>query len=532
MATREESLVSLTHRTRLRRAWIAAAAVLLALVTGAASPAEANWLTRLARGAGEAGEAGGRAASHGISALDRAASHIKALPPERAGPHAFAVHATQEGHWKFVNSTGEVFTAGTPEELARAIPTLSAGATEVAAGKVKPALYVTESTAFEQRTMLKDLPKDAQLNVVVGNEGYPLVRKAGGAGEMLYAEVRPNIIVELSERRAFDEAVWQLQRPLNKADVRVVSLTPGGPETLASVPRYDAATRAALVDSIDPNRLVSALSSLRRQTVLITGRTENGLLHFQPASGPSRSLVLEDLTVAAERADVNLIILESPTPRQPGGRNWLWQRIEVSGLDEAMKRATFADFLNALGATRGQLAVTAHAEASGRVVVRTMPSGAAAAPGSLTSMTGIAEWIGDVTAEATGRVIIHGAHAYVRSQERQQELDNRIVPGIPAWIQGIYLGSLLSGVIGWQVASGWWRRLWPAESRSEYPGRLGYGLARLVRGTAFGLVFLPVVGIPAMFTTLALGFWEILKMPGRLVRRLGALLGGSKRPAA
>lgn len=497
-----------------------AAGLALVLAALAAAPSEANWLSRLARGAGEAGEVGGRAASHGISALDRAAAHIKALPPEKAGPHAFAVHATQEGHWKFVNSSGEVFTAGTPEELARAIPTLSAGAPEIASGKVKPALYVTESTAFEQRAMLKDLPKAADLSVVVGGEGYALVRKPGGAaGEALYAEVRPNIIVELSERRAFDEAVWQLQRPLNKADVRVLSLTPGGPETLASVPRYDSATRAALVDAIDPARLVAALSSLRRQTVLITGRTENGLLHFQPASGGSRSLVLEDLTAAAERADVNLIILESPAPRQPGGRNWLWQRIEVSGLDEAMKRATFADFLNALGATRGQLAVTAHAEGSGRVVVRTMPSGAAATP-SLTSVGGIADWIGDVTAEAAGRVTIHGAHAYMRSQERQSELDNRIVPGIPAWIQGVYLGSLLSGVIGWQVAGAWWRRLWPAENRSEYPGRLGFALARLVRGLAFLLVFLPVAGVPAMLTAMALGFWDVLKMPGRLLRRL------------
>ncbi len=502
----------------LRRGWIAAG-LALALAVLTAAPSEANWLSRLARGAGEAGEVGGRAAGHGLSALDRAAAHIKALPPEKAGPHAFAVHATQEGHWKFVNSSGEVFTAGTSEELARAIPTLSAGAPAVATGKVKPALYITESTAFEQRALLKDLPKNADLNVIVGGEGYPLIRKPGSGSEALYAEVRPNIIVELSERRVFDEAVWQLQRPLNKADVRVLSLTPGGPETLASVPRYDSATRAAMVDGIDPARLAAALSSLRRQTVLITGRTENGLLHFQPASGPSRNLVLEDLTAAAERADVNLIILESPAPRQPGGRNWLWQRIEVSGLDEAMKRSTFADFLNALGATRGQLAVTAHAEGSGRVVVRTMPSGAAATP-SLTSVGGITDWIGDVTAEAAGRVIIHGAHAYMRSQDRQRELDSRIVPGIPAWIQGVYLGSLLSGVIGWQVAGAWWRRLWPAEDRSEYPSRLGYGLARLIRGVVFVLVFLPVVGIPAMFAALALGLWEAIKMPGRWLRWL------------
>lgn len=513
-----------TQAQAATRPGILAVTTVLAFLAGmflaaiaAGTDAHANWLSRLARVSGEAGEAGAKVASHGIAALDRAALYVKTLPPGKAGPATLAAHATQEGHWKFVNRSGEVFTAGTPEELARAIPTL---APDVALGKSRPALYLSESTVFEQRALLKDLPKNADLHVVVGNDGFPLVRRAGAGGERLLAEVRPNIVVELTERRAFDEAVWQLQRSLNKANVRVLSLVPGGPKTLKPAPRIDAQTQTALVDAIEPMRLTRALPALKGQTVVIVGRNEGGLLRFQPASGPENSVFLSELRTAAERADINLVILESPTPRQPGGRNWLWQKIEVGGLDEAMQRATFADFLNTLGAARGQLTVQAHPEATGRVLVTTELSGAAARPVT----GGFTDWLGDMTADVAGRVVVHGAQAFMRSQEREKELDTRIVPGIPTTIQIPYLVGLVSGLFGWPVASSWWRRLWPYERPAEYSGRVGYNLARGVRLTVFLLLFLPVAGIPALTVALAGQMWEMMMAPLRLLRWLAGKL--------
>ena len=69
----------------------------------------------------------------------------------------------------------------------------------------------------------------------------------------------PASFVELAERKAFEEAVWQLARPLNKANVRVLALEPGGPPRLASAPRIDPATKRAMVDAIDPASLPAAL---------------------------------------------------------------------------------------------------------------------------------------------------------------------------------------------------------------------------------------------------------------------------------
>ena len=59
----------------------------------------------------------------GIVDLERAAAHIRTLPAGAKGA-VLAAHATPEGHWKFVNRDGDVFTAGTPEELQRVVPTL------------------------------------------------------------------------------------------------------------------------------------------------------------------------------------------------------------------------------------------------------------------------------------------------------------------------------------------------------------------------------------------------------------------------
>ena len=109
-------------------------------------------------------------ARYGVAGLDRAAAHIKALPTAGKGA-VLAAHATPEGHWKFVNREGEVFTAGTPDELARAVPTLLPDA-----GNGKLAIYLTEDTVFGERARIKDLPKGAALHVVVGRDSYPLVR--------------------------------------------------------------------------------------------------------------------------------------------------------------------------------------------------------------------------------------------------------------------------------------------------------------------------------------------------------------------
>ena len=492
-------------------------ALLLALVFVPAPSVHASWLSKLA---GAAEQTGARAPRLGLGALDHAVAHIKALPTKGDGA-ALAAQATQEGHWRFVNRAGETFTAGTPEELKRIASVLLPDTKADA----RLSLYVTKETIFLNRAALKDLPKGSELFVVVGSEAYRILRHGDGTLERLYAEVRPHIVVAMTEPKPFDEAVWQLARPLKRANVRVLALEPGGPPQLASAPRIDPTSKRALVDVIDPASLPAALGTVRGQTVLITGRVEGRVLYVQPSSGAERSVLLPDLFKAAEEADVNLIVLRAAsTPRQPGGRNWLWQKVEVKGLEQALEHARVADFINALGTANARLAVSA--STSGRRTTLEIKPAMDLASGPMPTPVG--DLFSGIVSDITGRVITTGLHGEMRSAARQSELDQRLIPGIPSDFQLGYVVLIVLGLFGVPVSRAWWRRLWPPETAAEYSGRAGYLAARTIRSLMFLLVFLPVTAPVSAPYSLARQAYEAVMVPVRWWR----WLTGSRTAAA
>ena len=87
-----------------------------------------------------------------------------------------------------------------------------------------------------------------------------------------------------------------------------------------------------------------------------------------------------------------------------------------------------------------------------------------------------------IVSDITGRVVTAGLQANLRSAERQQELDQRLIPGIPSDFQVGYLVLVVLGLFGVPVSRAWWRRIWPPEAATEYAGRAGYLAARTVRG--------------------------------------------------
>ncbi len=484
-----------------------AAAIVAVGMLAASAPSDAGWLSRILR---EAAESGGGVATKGagklgLGALDNAAAHVASLPKLSTGT-ALAAHITPEGHWKFVSREGNVFTAATPDELARVGTALAPDAAP--GGKL--ALYLSEDTVFAGRAAMKDLPKDSDLHVVVGKEAYRLRQGADGA---LTAEFRPNIVVALDDRTLFEETVYRLARSLNRSNIRALALEAGGPTRLSSVPRFDPATKAALVDQVDPGALSAALSGLKGQTALVSGRIEGNVLTFRGSSGPEQTLDIAKLVQAAEQADVNLVLLHTGVAHQPGGRNWLWQKVAVAGLDDALKRATFADFLSGLGGASSELTINAASSSQGRLVFSAVPVKSASAP--LTDVVG--GWIGweHWLGEITGNVAVQAAQIYSRDEARERELDARLVPGIPSGIQYFYLISLVMGALAWSITSDWWRRLWPPEQRAGYAGRTGYWAARTVRFLAYVLLFLPVVGFPAFLWLCILQIWSVLMLPVR-----------------
>jgi hypothetical protein len=481
----------------------------LALALSLPAPASANWLTKALDHAGDAGK-GATRGLHGLDPdLGHALTHIKALP-ERPGVHALAAEAGHEGHWRFVNSKGESFTAATPDEFARMRDSLIPGAS----GKL--ALYLTPDSIFQGRAAIKDLPDGTDLFIATRRGAYRILRESRADAEIYLAELKPNLHARLDSEDLLDETLFQLAQPLKPSSLRILALETGTADALAAVPRFDPQTRMALVDKIDPARLATSFARVRGQTIILTGRIEDGALKFIDAGGGSSSLPLDHVRSAARSADVNLVIVKADTPRQPGGKNWLWQTATIPGLDAAVKQQTVGDFLSSIAPQPSPLTITTRRDGYGRAILEATPPDGTAAPLTDT-VTG---WLDTLTGEALGHIATAGIEADVRDEDRERELNLRIVPGIPSSIQWGYLFALLLSFSGLSTANAWWARIWPPEVRAEYGSLAGYVLARAVRMILFVVIFLPLAGLPLFLRYLALQAWAIITAPVRALRWL------------
>lgn len=490
--------------------WLGGLLSALFVVVALEDTARANWLTKLVSEAGDVGKGvaskSARIADHDLA---RAVSSLERVP-ETKGTLALAAHAGPEGHWQLANRQGDTFTAANAAEMARAVGTLSPGHS----GKV--AIYLTPEAVFADRSLLDALPDGVELHVVTRAGSRRLIADATHAAGRLRIEFAPNLLLDVVDVAALEEAIYQLGRRLTPSSVRVVALDPGGPDALMRVPRKDKTTKTALVDSVDPASLPDALESVRGQTVVLTGRVAGDELQFVSQSGASGSIGIERLRQAARDQDVNLVVVRGGSGRQPGGRNWLWQTVSVPGMSEAMKQPTFGDFLSTLAGRETPLAVSVRHDPRGRAVIEAVPEGALAVP----LPDSVGEWLQTFSGEVMGQILVAGVEADLRDKARQEELDLRIVPGIPSDYQFGYLLLAALSLFGPLTAWRWWRRVWPPESAREYQSPVGLFLAKGVRLLAFVLLFLPLVGLPIAMRALILYLWGILTVPVRVLRWL------------
>lgn len=421
--------------------------------------------------------------------LPDAITALKALPASANAP-ALAVHVTPEGHWLFTNAAGEAFTAGTPDELKRAPSVL---APEAKDGYAAIRLVLSRDSLFAGPAVLKDLPATRSLFVALDGEAVEARRSPRNT---LIVRIRPRVSAEASGKDAFLETLAQLRRPLDAARMRVLAASPGSPATLTRAPMAGAPGTPA-IDAVEPDQLPASLASIPRQTAILTARIDGTNLTMQPQSGPDRTVTLAAMTSAAAASDVDLLILRADPPLQPGGRNWLWQRVQVSGLDHATRRSTFADFLDQIAANSSPLLVSATPLDATRTRLLAEPVTA-----SLTTAEGVTGWLKDtagaLTGQVTGSVKPAAIEAYLVSAQRRTELSHRLIGDIPASAPLVYVIAALLGLLGLPIARAWWRRIWPLELRSDYGNARGFALARIIRAICFVMLFLPLAALPAL----------------------------------
>ena len=477
--------------------------------------AEAHWLSELGEIAATAGRTGGKLAGEVSVGLESAVKIIGKLPAELQ-KGAIAAEALEDGAWRFRNAAGDTITATSPEGIRSAL-------TGLATDSKSATFYVGETTAFNGRDALAALPSDAKVHLAVDDASFALLRQKVGGETHLYAELNDGVIVALKDRGLFDEALWQLQRPLGKSGIRVMSLDAGGPKVLGSAGKRSP-EGLPLAEAIDPAAMNTALPSISGQTIIVTGKIEGDSLLFAGVSGLAGSVPVADLLQAAERSDVNILLLDSGAAKQPGGTTWLWRERGIAHLETAMAQASLGDFISALSHGQGRLAVDADWGASGHFRLSAKPA-AADAPAASGEHAGksagehAVEFAVDLAQQLGGNVAPQATSASLNSRDTQWDLDNRLIPGIPAGLQYVIAFSWVFGLIAFYETRRWWaflqRKAAGIVPPLSWPKRIGSELF-------YWLIFMPLIGwltfdvmIIKMFFEQVMGFVRLILRPFR-----------------
>lgn len=473
---------------------------MLVICAALAPPAAAiNWATLLR----EAGESGGKAATHGLDHLGPAARAVVHLRDLKNAPKgAVAAHAMPDGSWQLINRDGLSVTVPKGSDFTTALKSVGAGG--VSSGDSRVALYLSEESVFANRGALSSLPNHADLYVVTHDGAFALTRTATANGVSVKAILKPNVIVEVVSREMFDETVFFLNRPLKAALVRRIAFDGSANKPLRSVPAIDPQTKLALTDAVNPDAVADSLAALKGQTTIVTGRIENGKLVVNAGSKGDVVLDIDALRRAARDADTNLIILGSDTSKQAIGRNWLWQDIKVDGVDDAAAQATLGDFLSSLGEKRGTFSLTTEADDFGRVRITGVSDPARPAEGG--------NVLADIAQKVVETAVTSSIDVDARNSKTQKEFDGRLIPGVPTAVQVPYLVGLVLGLISFQVTGSWWKRIWPAAADSG-------SATRWVRRLIYVLVFMPLTGSIAFIWMVLQQMWMTVTSPFRWVWR-------------
>ncbi len=478
------------------QSWFFIAAAIFWSITTPAVSSDQDWLAAMRHGFLQAIQ---QTANQHERNWHHAVQTVRALP-EPMRNVAAAATVSGEGHWTFSNGKGELFTAANRREMASMTDALFPDGV----GPAGLTLYLTPAAVFLHHDQLEHLPAGSHLRLVTAEQSYPLQahKSRSSRNAKLVIRVRPGVIVEPSNRKIFEELIWQLERPLMRHKIRMLSIVDGGPDVLPAQrsSRFD--TGDLQTDSISPQHLLAVLPSLSEQIAVLTGRVQDNDLIIRTQSGREIPLDLQAIRRITARHDVGLILLNSQAPRQPGARNWLFLRVGVNGLTEALNRETFADFIASLALSTSMVEVRGEISPDHyRVRLLITP----ASTGSAGSFVG---FIAELASEVTATVLPATLELDMPSRSRSQELSWRFISGVPALIQAVAAALLLLSLLTVKVSWRWWNSLWPPEDREDYGSWFGYQAARTARLIAFTALFLPIAGLPVLIWQVSRTFYK------------------------
>lgn len=247
------------------------------------------------------------------------------------------------------------------------------------------------------------------------------------------------------------ESLWQLQRPFNANPLHTIGL---GFKQQAGAGVFG--------HTLDD--LIGKPSKFRQKTLLIN----------DPKADKTA------LIKTAEEYDINLVFAEGISPKK------LKSQLQKNFDDEWFTGST-ADFYNTIAAPNlknsGKLEMSISGSGNRVAIQGKKPTQKVTATTDNRSSTFV-------------YIPTPNFSSYFTSEERQQELDNRIHPLLPAWLTFLLLFSSVVGLVRWADSRWLFQKFWPLKPRGE-SNWLGRSIYRLLRAAVFFMLFLPLFGLPA-----------------------------------
>ena len=204
-------------------------------------------------------------------------------------------------------------------------------------------------------------------------------------------------------------------------------------------------------------------------------------------SSKTQGVSLQKLQQEAENKDINLVILESDKPR-----------LVLEKISKAIKKAnknhilpfdTTGDFFNLLrDPSNSKPIILRSSQSSARQVAIQWK----ATSNTLTDST--AKLSAEILSGIPLHLLLQSVKIHLPDKHRSQELNDRIIPGIPSWIQFYAIFSVILGFIAPGTSWRLWKNIWSLQQRNEYQYLLVFLLLWLLHRFLFLILFLPVLG--------------------------------------
>jgi hypothetical protein len=211
---------------------------------------------------------------------------------------------------------------------------------------------------------------------------------------------------------------------------------------------------------------------------------------------------LQKLQQLASYHDIQLVLLESDRPQTV--LKQVARNMQQAGRDGGILHDTIGDFFNRLAdpANHSPIELRRHRSAEQQMAIQWR---AVEAEGKEDA----AKLSLDMVQHLPVHLLLKSTTLHGPDEARSRELDDRIVPHVPSWIQFYFIFSAILGVVALQTSWRLWKKMWAISPRREYRHLLFFLLLWPLHRLLFFVLFIPMLG---GFSFVWLILWSIYRM--------------------